>query len=418
MGFADDWKKAKTTFETATKAKKPSATFLGVFSKGTGIGSALKDADSAKTAGDLRKAVAALKKASTDYTATLDKSINDPKAVASDAKKVYADASKKLKEQLGAIAESALATAASLEKVDKKAAVDPAQQRKQVEALKSVKEHVALRQRVFLELQKISMDFSKRGSELENTVKLAEKQLAAAKAAKAKGETMQAGIAAGAVAQFAGKAEDTLKVMQSDWNKVAAQGGDLMKAREDRKSDYADLAEGDAHYRQESNTLFGAGDKVQQGIQARLKSLATRALEARAMAEEAEKFQVVGVKPEVHVARVAEISKRVAALNSELATRVEKAAGWERMLPMQMSKDAKGKQQFIDVIRGILTRHAEAAKELGVMQSRLKALPESALEDHAVTTAVTDANKLIAAFAKDAPIVATKGQAVIKALGG
>src|SRR5512146_2774740 len=113
VGFADDWKKAKTAFETATKAKKPSATFLGVFSKGTGIGSALKDADSAKTAGDLRKAVAALKKASTDYTVTLDKAINDPKAVASDAKKAYADASKKLKEQLAAIAESALATAAS-----------------------------------------------------------------------------------------------------------------------------------------------------------------------------------------------------------------------------------------------------------------------------------------------------------------
>jgi hypothetical protein len=45
-------------------------------------------------------------------------------------------------------------------------------------------------------------------------------------------------------------------------------------------------------------------------------------------------------------------------------------------------------------------------------------LPESALEDRAVTTAVTDVNKLIVAFAKDAPIVATKGQAFIKALGG
>ncbi|MGE5117853.1 MAG: hypothetical protein ACM3N6_15325 [Betaproteobacteria bacterium] len=418
MGFADDWKKAKTAFETATKAKKPSATFLGVFSKGTGIGSALKDADSAKTAGDLRKAVAALKKASTDYTVTLDKAINDPKAVASDAKKAYADASKKLKEQLAAIAESALATAASLEKADKKTAVDPAQQRKQVEALKAVKEHVALRQRVFLALEKISMDFTKRGFELENTVKLAEKQLATAKAAKAKGETMQAGIAAGAVGQFADKAAGTLKAMQSEWDKYAAGGGELMKARSDGGIDYQSLAPGDQHYRAESNSLFGAGDKVQQGIQAKLKSLATKVLEARAMAEEAEKYQVVGVKPEVHLARVAEIAKRVTALKAELEIRVGKAEGWERMTPELVKKDAKGKLQNIELTRGILAKHAEAVKEVGLLQGRLKALPESALDDRAVTTAVTDANKLIAAFAKDAPIVATKGQALIKALGG
>lgn len=418
MGFADDWKKAKTAFETATKAKKPSDSFLGVFRKGTGIEAALKAADASKTAGDLRKAVAALKKASTDYTATLDKAINDPKAVASDAKKAYADASKKLKEQLAAIAESALDTAASLEKADKKAAVDPAQQRKQVEALKAVKEHVALRQRVFLTLQKTSADFSSRGFELEKTIEQAEKQLAAAKAAKAKGETMQAGIAAGAVAQFADKAADQLKAMQTQWDKYAAGGGELMKARSDGGIDYASLPPGEAHYRAESNKLFGEGDKIQQAIQAKLKSLATRVLAARTLAEEAEKYQVVGVKPEVHLARVAEISKRLNALKIDLGTRVEKAHGWERMTPELVKKDAKGKQQTADLTRTILAKHAETVKEVALLQNRLKALPETALEDRAVQNAVTAANKLIADFGKDAPIVVAKGQALIKALGG
>jgi hypothetical protein len=418
MGFADDWKKAKTTFEAATKAKKPSESFLGVFRKGSGIESALKDADSAKTAGDLRKAVAALDKASTAYTATLDKSINDPKAVASDAKKAYADASAKLKEQLAAIAQSAAATAASLDKADKKAAVDPAQQRVQVEALKAVKAHVALRQRVFLQLEQTSTDFSKRGLELEKTVELAQKQLQAAKAAKAKGETMQAGIAAGAVAQFADKAATALKAMQTEWSKYAAGGGDLMKAREDARGDYDNLPPAEQHYRKESNELFGKGDKVQQGIQARLKALANRVLEAQAMAEEAEKYQVIGVKPEVHLARVNEIAKRLSALKSELSTRVEKADGWERMTPMLQSKDAKGKEQTRGIIQAVLTKHGESIKEVGVLKKRLEALPESALDDRAVAAAKDGADKLIAEFIKDAPIVASKGQTLIKALGG
>jgi len=65
--FKEDWKKAKTAFETATQKKKPSASFLGVFNKGTGISAALESADNAKTAGDLQKAMATFQKTYVDY---------------------------------------------------------------------------------------------------------------------------------------------------------------------------------------------------------------------------------------------------------------------------------------------------------------------------------------------------------------
>ena len=98
--FKDDWKKAKTEFTTATQKNKPSASLLGMFNKGSGISSALEDADKAKTAGDLQKAMASFQKSYEEYTKTLDKAFADPKVTPVADKSAYADAVKKLKTEL------------------------------------------------------------------------------------------------------------------------------------------------------------------------------------------------------------------------------------------------------------------------------------------------------------------------------
>src|SRR5437762_10599134 len=90
--FKADWTKAKADFTRATSAKKPSASFLGVFNKGSGIGSALESCDKAKTAGELYNAMKAFKTAFDDYVKTLDKAIADPKVTPAADKPAYAQA--------------------------------------------------------------------------------------------------------------------------------------------------------------------------------------------------------------------------------------------------------------------------------------------------------------------------------------
>ncbi|ALJ34609.1 hypothetical protein D9623_12505 [Azospirillum brasilense] len=76
MGFASDWKSAKTTFETATGKKKPSAKFMGVFHK-SGLEDVTKALDTALGKSDakaLEKALLDYVKSATAYQTTLEKS--------------------------------------------------------------------------------------------------------------------------------------------------------------------------------------------------------------------------------------------------------------------------------------------------------------------------------------------------------
>lgn len=76
MGFANDWKSAKTAFENATGKKKPSAKFMGVFHK-SGLEDVTKALDGALDKGDakaLEKALLDYVKSATAYQATLEKS--------------------------------------------------------------------------------------------------------------------------------------------------------------------------------------------------------------------------------------------------------------------------------------------------------------------------------------------------------
>lgn len=76
MGFASDWKSAKTAFETATGKKKPSAKFMGVFHK-SGLEDVTKALDTALGKNDakaLEKALLDYVKSATAYQTTLEKS--------------------------------------------------------------------------------------------------------------------------------------------------------------------------------------------------------------------------------------------------------------------------------------------------------------------------------------------------------
>lgn len=92
MGFASDWKSAKTTFETATGKKKPSAKFMGVFHK-SGLEDVTKALDTALTKSDakaLEKALLDYVKSATAYQTTLEKSAKaeGAAAIAAELKKL------------------------------------------------------------------------------------------------------------------------------------------------------------------------------------------------------------------------------------------------------------------------------------------------------------------------------------------
>ena len=137
--FAEDWSKAKTAFTTATKAKKPSASFLGVFNKGPGISSALKSADAAKNAGELNTALKAFKTAFDEYVKTLDKAINDPKVTDAAAKPTYVAAAKKLKDELKDIYDRAGAVAQNIVGAQKKDVVNTAEMKGKVDTFAAIK---------------------------------------------------------------------------------------------------------------------------------------------------------------------------------------------------------------------------------------------------------------------------------------
>src|SRR5262249_32210786 len=121
--FAEDWKKAKLAFTTATNAKKPSASFMGVFNKGPGISTALKSADAARNVGELNSAMKDFKKAYDEYVKTLDKAIADPKVTDPAAKPTYITAATKLKKDLKDIYDTAFEVGEKLVGVQKKEGV-------------------------------------------------------------------------------------------------------------------------------------------------------------------------------------------------------------------------------------------------------------------------------------------------------
>lgn len=230
MTLAADWKTAKTAFETATGKKKPSEKFLGIFRQGTGIESALKEVDGAKDAAALRKALAKFNTAYTDYVKLLEKNAADPKVVPAADKAAYVTAIGKLKGDLKKIEADGenigktLGDAGGKEKVD-------------ANALKEADEHLKLREKGAAEAAGYVKSFQASLGKADQLIKLAAKQLDAAKAAGKSGNTMMHQVAVGVIQKCIAELEPIANKVDSDYDKATADSGTLMKARMDPATD-------------------------------------------------------------------------------------------------------------------------------------------------------------------------------------
>lgn len=251
MPFKDDWKKAKTAFETATGKKKPSATFLGVFRKGTGLESALKDMDGAKTAGDLRKAMASFEKAYGEYIAMLKKAAADPKSVPAADKPDYIKAIGVMEKALDAIHSDAAKVAETLGGADKKEKVDTG-------AIKEANDHLAMRIRVAKQAQDFAKKLQGEATDLKSKIdKCKEQAVKAANAAK-KSDTMNHMVAVGVIDRYIEEASALAEARAKEvLAMTTSNDSEFMKARMDPTKVIDKLPQSQREeYRKKSNAAW------------------------------------------------------------------------------------------------------------------------------------------------------------------
>ncbi len=283
MPFKDDWKKAKTAFETSTNKKKPSPTFLGVFRKGTGLEGSLKEMDEAKTAGDLRKAMGKFEKAYGDYLGLLKKAAADPKSVPAGDKAEYVKAIGVMEKALDAIHADAAKVAETLGGADKKEKVDTA-------AIKEANDHLAMRLRCAKQAQDMVKRLTGEVADLKAKLgKCKEHAVKAANAAK-RGDTMTHMVEVGVIDRYI---EEAGQIVTSSAKEVldmtTSSGSEFMKARIDPTKVIEKLPESQrAEYTKKSNAAWSpvSGATAQMNTQvAELKTVLEQIKGARSVAE-------------------------------------------------------------------------------------------------------------------------------------
>lgn len=420
--FKEDWKKAKAAFETATAKKKPSATFLGHFNKGSSIGSTLEAADKAKTAGDLQKAMASFQKAYMEYLGILDKAIADPKTTPVADKAAYAEACKKLKAALQAIHSSADTTMQSL--VDagtvKKDKIDPQLVRKYAEGEKAVKAHTAQRAALAKTLETVLAGYKSKG--VEAAAANAIKQAQAAKAAKSSGNTMGADVAAGAAERFAEQATDLLEEISAAWKEKSTKG-EMIELRTDPA--FADVPpEKKAAYQKEAGVAWQATEKAQRDINTYVAALRTEVLKANTAAEGAEVYRMGKTTPDILLKRITEIKSRLEVIaGGTLSKYGDKVAGVrekQKDWAAKAAKDANMKPALIKQWTQLKQEHefalaqtAQQITEIKETETRLKGIPT---DDKAVKTAHADATTTLTKVRTTAQDYTTQGTLLVKEL--
>ena len=428
--FKEDWKKAKTDFTTATQKKKPSASLLGMFNKGTGITSALEDADKAKTAGDLQKAMGSFQKSYEDYTKTLDKAFADPKVTPVADKAAYAEAVKKLKTALQAIHQSAGITMKSLVDAGAKTKdkVDTGDVRAQAEAKKKADEdkvkaeaadkaytlHVAKRNALAQALTKALAGYAAKG--VEGAVANAIKQAAAAKTAKAARDTMGADVAAGAADRFAEQATSLLAEIGNDW-KVRSVSPDMIALRLNPPG--YELVQPDK--KKLGEQAWAATEKVQRDANAYLAKLRSLVVQGTAAAEATSSMRVSGPTPDALLKRIAEIKTRLDGMEtssvfSKLDAKVEGVRRMQKGYAEQPTVTPAMKTQW-GQLKGehenALVQTGHAVKELMETHNRLKAIPQ---DDQAVVTATAAATQSLMTVRRMAEHYSKEGTMLVKEL--
>lgn len=314
QSLAEEWKSAKVIFEGATKKKKPTEKFLGVFRKGTGIDAALKKADAAKTASELRKALAEFQKEAENYTKTLKAAAADPKSVKPEDKKHYVDSTVKLEKALEQLTVTGEAMATALDGTDKKTKVDPALLKEETECA------AFLERRKKLEgvLKTVLADYKKQALEVDDCAAKATLHTANAKKFHLAGDQGQAMSSIGVVEGFKGKADGILKAVEDAWEERSTNvNGDMMKSRTDKSPPSAWPQDKKATYTKESNDAFGKYDAVQIQIQSVLSAMRLKVATINVTFEEAQTYTNQGLDPKQFVARLAELNKEL-----------EETAGW------------------------------------------------------------------------------------------
>ena len=401
-----------------------------MFNKGSGIQGALEDADKAKTAGDLQKAMATFQKSYDDYLKTLDKAVADPKVTPVADKTAYADAVKKLKAALQAIHQSAGITMKSLVDAGAKTKdkVDTGDVRAQAEAKKNEAKkeaeadiadkefvlHIAKRKALAQDLAKTLAGYQAKG--IEAAAASAIKQATAAKTANAARDAMGADVAAGAAERFADQGAKLLKEVSDDW-KVESLSPRMIALRlnpsgyEIVRPKTKKLGEG----------VWAATEKVQTEAATYIAKLRSLVVQANAAAEATSGMRISGPTPDALLKRIAEIKTRLEGLmDGSVFSKLDAKVEGVRRMQKGYSEQATMTQQMKTQWAGLKGEHesalvqtGHAIKELTETHNRLKAIPQ---DDKAVATASAAAMQSLLTVRKMAEHYSKEGTMLVKEL--
>ena len=419
MPLTADWKTAKSAFETTTGKKKPTAKFLGVFRKGTGIDASLAKADSAKTAKDLRTALDKFKTDATSYTKTLKAAAADPASVPATDKAAYITAVGVLDSALAKLIGTGELMATTLEKADGKSKVDVKDMQGKAEG-ENVKreadanEHLDKRKKIIGVLNACLAVYKKNAAELDDCLKNALAQTTQAKKMRDAHNSLQTKVAIGVVERFKEKAAGIMGTVDKDWANRAKQGGELALARGDfPKNNYPTSWGPDraSAYLKESGTLFRAGDGIQSQVQTTLSAMRQTIKDIEAASEEAIGYDNTSQDPQIFVQRLTEMTaeaekqffwgdKKAQGMTNTLANQKKgvdtKASPADQML-VQITTGRDGEVKLLPLVAARFQAIGTMVKRANAIPGDARALPEVAAPFKKFTEMAKKANDALTA---------------------
>jgi hypothetical protein len=400
MALAASWKTAKTAFENATNKKKPSEKFLGVFRKGSGIETALKSVDDAKTADDLKKALLKFNTAYTAYIKELDKTAADPKTVPAADKAAYVAEIKKLKTALEKIEADGEGIAAALGTTKGKVAVDSNQLKEaNTKVLKEAEEHLALRERAGKEAQGLVAKFKAELAKAETNLNNAKKQLEEAKKAGKSGNTMGHQVAVGVIHRYVEEITKIAGPVRSTYDaKVSGGQSEMMQAR----MDFGGRDKLPESMRQAYLTKSGAAFKILGGATAELTSLLgsieNKVHEVEAVLAQAEGAGSTMKSPKEYLGKLNKLLADVTKEAKDASIKGDRIIKGNEQVAEQQKKPKDEALRWYDLQEGQWKRYEPdmkvAAQRLKALKAQATAIPEVAREDGAIDKLVTQVEKV------------------------
>lgn len=387
MPLAPTWKTAKTAFETTTGKKKPSEKFMGVFRKGTGIESALKEVDGAKTAADVRKGLAKFNAAWTEYLKLLDKTAADPKTVPSADKPTYVTALGKLKAELQKMEADGEAMARSLDGAGGKDKVDP-------KVLKEANDHLKLRLQGQAESAALVKTFKGELASADKMIALAGKQLTAARSAGKKGGTLEHQTAVGVIDTCIDELETIARRVRSSYEaNVTDNASTLMKARMDPSTEGLPKSVLDA-YLPKSKEAFRKMSASTAELTSLLNEIENKVDEGKALLAQAEGAGNQLKDPKAYLAQLKTVLDEVTKERASIGIKGERIVKGESQIDKAATAPTENRLKLLTLQEGQWQRYEPdfkaSAKRFASLGTQASALPAAAREDAAVDKAVSE----------------------------